>query len=112
MKSDRIIIIIAALFVILITAVVTIRYHSDSLLLDSTTDTYNSATLIDGRLNINTASKEELSMLPGIGNGLSKRIIEYRDKEGPFEDIEDLTKVKGIGKKLLDNIRQYITTDG
>lgn len=110
MKKDKIII-ITALFAVFIAALLTARYYSDSRLLGSTKSSYNGVIPTDGRLNINSATKEELSMLPGIGDSLSERIIEYREKNGPFENITDLTKVKGIGTKLLESIRQYITVD-
>ena len=64
----------------------------------------------NGKVNINTASADELMLLPGIGTELSKRIIEYRTENGPFKNIEDLINVKGIGNKNLSKIMDYITT--
>jgi competence ComEA-like helix-hairpin-helix protein len=60
------------------------------------------------RVDINIASWAELDNLPHIGPVLSRRIIEYREKNGKFEKIEDLLKVNGIGKKTLEKIREYI----
>ena len=48
-------------------------------------------------VNINTASKKELDALPGIGEVLAQRIIDYRSANGPFSTVDELTKVKGIG---------------
>lgn len=59
-------------------------------------------------ININTAGIEELETLPGIGEVLSQRIIEYRIANGPFETIDELDEVKGIGEKTLENIRPCI----
>ncbi len=63
------------------------------------------AVVIDGRsIDINTANAYQLTFLRGIGKALSKRIIEYRIENGIFYNIEDLVKVKGIGKKKLAKI--------
>lgn len=55
-----------------------------------------------GKVNINTATREQLMSLKGIGEAYADRIIEYRDKNGPFQAPEDLLKVKGIGEKTLE----------
>jgi comEA protein len=59
-------------------------------------------------VDINTATSKELIAIPGIGEVLSKRIIDYREKNGPFKSLEDLVKVKGIGEKTLEKIKPYI----
>ncbi len=61
------------------------------------------------RININTASKETLQLLPGIGPVLAERIIEYRRLYGPFIDVEQLLEVKGIGPKILERLRPLVT---
>lgn len=58
-------------------------------------------------ININTVSKERLMLLPGIGDKLSDRIIQYRSKN-LFKDSEDILKIKGIGEKKLAKILPYI----
>ncbi len=62
----------------------------------------------DGKIHINVASADELESLPGIGPVLAKRIIEYRETHGPFQRVEDLLNVSGIGEKRLEQIRPYI----
>ena len=62
-----------------------------------------------GLTNINTASKAELESLPGIGEELSKRIIEYRNARGPFRSIEDIMLVDGIGEGKFKDIHRLIT---
>ena len=62
-----------------------------------------------GKININTASVEELDRLPGIGPAIAKAIIDYRSKNGPFKKIEDINAVKGIGDALFEKIKDQIT---
>jgi competence protein ComEA len=63
------------------------------------------------RVNINTASREELIKLKGVGPANADRIIEYREKYGPFQKPEDITKVKGIGEKKWEANRDVITVE-
>lgn len=63
-------------------------------------------------VNVNTASIEQLSALPGIGEGFAERIVEYRETVGPFESVEDLLSVEGIGYGRLEAILDYITVGG
>lgn len=62
-----------------------------------------------GKVNINTASSGELENLPGIGQVLADRIVEYRTQHGPFRDVRDLLKVEGIGQKKFDSLKAYVT---
>lgn len=61
------------------------------------------------RININTASAEQLQTLPGIGPALAQKIVQYRQNNGPFSSVSQITMVKGIGLSLLDGILDYIT---
>ena len=63
----------------------------------------------DGRININVASRAELMDLPGIGEVIAGRIIEYREKTGSFLRIDDIMKVSGIGEKKFEAMRDMIT---
>ena len=60
------------------------------------------------KLDLNTATAQELEALPGIGPVLARRIVEYRDRFGPFQKVEDLLAVRGIGPVLLEKIRPYV----
>jgi competence ComEA-like helix-hairpin-helix protein len=73
------------------------------------TDAPPLALLAEGSININTASKEELTLLPGIGDVFAERIILYREDNGAFESDRDLLNVSGIGERRLEIIRPYIT---
>ena len=65
-----------------------------------------------GAVNINTATKEQLDALKGIGPTKAQAIIDYRTKHGPFKSIDDLEKVPGIGPATLKDIRNDITLTG
>ena len=63
----------------------------------------------DNKVNINTATKNELDQLPGIGPSIAQRIIEYREENGNFQKIEDVQNVKGIGDAKYEEIKDSIT---
>lgn len=63
---------------------------------------------IDYRVDLNDAQWPELTTLPGIGEKLARRIVEFRDAHGPFEDFESLLHVSGIGPKKLEGIRPHL----
>lgn len=65
-----------------------------------------------GKININNAPLSQLIQLPGIGDTLAQRIIDYRSENGAFTSIEDITCVSGIGEHRFEQIRDYITTGG
>lgn len=75
------------------------------------TETAAAEAIPDGeKININTASEQELMKLQGVGKTLAKRIVEKREQLGGFSVVEQLLDVKGIGEKLLQSIRDNITT--
>lgn len=62
-----------------------------------------------GKININTATQEELTSLSGIGESKAKSIIKYREENGNFKSIEDIMKVSGISENLFAKIKENIT---
>lgn len=62
-----------------------------------------------GKLNINTATEAELDALPGVGPATARRIVEYRNQHGPFQKIDDLNEVKGIGEGTIRKLAPLIT---
>ena len=65
--------------------------------------------VVSPAINLNTADAAELQLLPRIGPALSARIIEDRDANGPFESLEDLQRVRGIGPRTVEIIRPHAT---
>ena len=60
------------------------------------------------RVNINTADMASLMALPGIGETYAQRIIDYHERNGPFQTVEEIQEVEGIGEKIFEEIRDRI----
>ena len=60
------------------------------------------------QVDVNQAELPELIQLPGIGEVLASRIVESRQKDGPFADLDDLRRVRGIGPKTMEHLRPYL----
>ncbi|HPS93919.1 MAG TPA: helix-hairpin-helix domain-containing protein [Deltaproteobacteria bacterium] len=65
-----------------------------------------------GQANVNTATYEELKLVPGMNYELAQNIIDYRDDYGQFTTLDDLRKVPGMTKKFIRKITPYIKLDG
>lgn len=65
-----------------------------------------------GKININTATVYELTILPGIGESTAQKIVDYRTEHGLFASIYDLDAVDGIGMKRIETLAEYITVGG
>lgn len=62
----------------------------------------------EGKIDINTATESELATLPGIGNGIAKKIIEYRVENSGFKSLDELIMVNGIGRKKYKKIKDLV----
>ncbi len=69
------------------------------------------ALMAGDKINLNTATLAELSKMKRIGSVYAQRIIDYREKNGPFEKIEDIMKVKGVGKKTYAANKDIMTVE-
>lgn len=63
-------------------------------------------------VNVNTASVSELQLLPRIGPAVAARIVEQREKSGPFKSLDDLLLVRGIGEATYDQLKPYLALSG
>ena len=61
------------------------------------------------KVNLNTAGVDELDGLPGIGEVLAQRIVDYRTEHGPFHSLDELANVSGIGKSVIERIADLVT---
>lgn len=83
--------------------------ENDACIEDSTNITSSNSVVISGKISLNTATLDELMMLPGIGEAKAEAIIKYREEVGAFQNIEELKEVNGIGDAIFDDIKESIT---
>lgn len=74
----------------------------------SATETAPSGPSPDNPLALNNASPEKLEALPGIGPALSRRIVDYRTTQRPFQQVQELRRVRGIGPKTLSDLQPLV----
>ncbi len=67
---------------------------------------------LSGVVNLNTATVDELELLPGIGEARAQAVVALRKQRGGFKSVEELKEVKGIGDKALEQLRPFVRLDG
>ena len=111
-KTEKILLGLTALFLCLL-AVLFFRDHQAALAamaVETEREVSQEEILPDLRpLDLNTATAEELETLPGIGDVLARRIVDYRTEYGPFAEVNGLLEVSGIGDQKLEAIESLIT---
>jgi competence protein ComEA len=65
-----------------------------------------------GKVNLNSASAQQLTALPGVGPKLAERIVEYRQKSGGFHSVNEIVNVKGLGEKGFAKLQAYVVVSG
>ena len=75
-------------------------------------NTSENAQAADGRIDLNTASLQQLQMLPGVGETIAQRILDYRTAHNGFTTIAELMEVEGIGEKKFTQIQPYVKIGG
>ena len=116
MKETAILLVIACIFIVITvgqiaitnsnTISVDIRDNVSTISFDNLPESSETAHEL---ININTASEDLLREIHGIGEVLARRIIEYRETNGPFSSVEDLMNVKGIGEATFEDMKPYIS---
>ena len=122
MKNKLTFILISSVFVLLSVCVVlgTLLYRQSNAIVIKDTSVIETEMIqitqitvqtdpVKDKININTASKEELMTLSGIGEVIAQRIIDYREEHGKFNAVEEIKNVTGIGEARFNNIKDQIT---
>ena len=76
---------------------------------DPALDSATASAVVEQTINLNQATSAELQLLKGVGPKTAEAIIAWREQEGPFQDVEQLLSIKGIGEKTLQAIRDRLT---
>lgn len=66
----------------------------------------------NGKIDLNTATLQQLQLLPGVGETIAQRILDYRSEHNSFNSVEDLMNVSGIGEKKFEQIKPYVKVGG
>jgi competence ComEA-like helix-hairpin-helix protein len=98
----------AGLLALGVVAAVILRLERNSLHTPDVVDRASEAFWPDMRIDLNRATVAELQVLPSIGPGMALRIVTDRDERGPFDSVEDLGRVPGIGDRTIEAIGPYV----
>lgn len=101
--------IVVIFFLVVFTAGIGLKYVKDNHLdVEPTEIVYKSHSKAGYRIDINKADRNELILLPGIGKTRAKAIIEYRNKYGAFNSVDELLNIYGVGESTLNSIRNVV----
>ena len=98
-------------FVIALTSSCVKLPRDEALSLNEASGETGSGESVSSRVSVNRASREELTRLPGVGPGIAARIVEHRERYGPFRRAEHLMMVRGISERRFRQMRDYITLE-
>lgn len=106
-------VILSVALILVIAVFLSVRYFERKNAVTPSVETFSVSTTASAvssseKLNINTATADELCTLPGIGSGRAEAIVEYRLEYGSFADIEEIMNVSGIGESVFSQIKDYI----
>lgn len=91
------------------TQILVSRRGSDPVVPQGVSGTGSGGGVASGTVNVNTASASELEALPGVGEVIAQRIIDYRTANGPFSSVDELLEVSGIGDATLASMRELVS---
>lgn len=111
MKRERWKVTLAVVFLLVSGCWYSYRYYDGQMVRQTAPSLPRENDVADEKINLNTAGKEELMLLDGIGEELAERILEYRMENGPFAKTEEIQNVKGIGEKTYAKIAEELTID-
>jgi len=80
-------------------------------MIDPLSQTESPSSKAQKKIDLNKATSSEFQLLPGVGPQLGRRIVEYREANGKFHQIEELMQIPGIGPKRFEQIKDYITVE-
>lgn len=116
-KAAVILLSITAAFLCMIAGVMIGRFTSQSQTTivpgrDYIVQTDPNVSVATGKLDINTATLKQLTDIPGIGQVIAQRILDYIEENGEFRSLDELLNVKGIGESRLQQLQEYLTVGG
>ena len=113
-KAALVMLSVTAAFIFLIAGALIGRSSGDNILYIHPEATAPAVDIMDDtrKMDLNALGLEQLMELPGIGQTLAQRILDYKEENGPFASVDELLNVKGIGESRLEQLREYLTVGG
>lgn len=102
-------VLLLAIFFICICFLLAFRFNATGATID---ENQKHNAIVDGKIDINRASPDELCQLPGIGPAIADKIINYRNINSSFKSTRELLYIDGISKKMYEELKEYVTVGG